>query len=94
MPKKFELLEVTTNVTNDKLKIEVPIGNLVNGFILRSENYIEIHNFDEKVEAIKELYEEPHRPNRDSFDKGFDAGIEEVLRILEIKISGVNDQYF
>lgn len=41
MPKKFEALGVTTVLTNDKLKIEIPISNLVNGFNLNPENYDE-----------------------------------------------------
>lgn len=39
--KKYESLGITTIVTNDKLKIELPIKNLVNGFNLNPENYDE-----------------------------------------------------
>ncbi|HCL4447304.1 TPA: hypothetical protein N2D16_002909 [Clostridium botulinum] len=39
--KKYESLGITTIVTKDKLKIEIPIKNLVNGFNLNPENYDE-----------------------------------------------------
>lgn len=41
MPKKFESLGITTVVTNNKLKIEIPIKNLVKGFNLNPENHDE-----------------------------------------------------
>ncbi|EKS4344823.1 hypothetical protein QB607_002819 [Clostridium botulinum] len=39
--KKYKSLGITTIVTKDKLKIEIPIKNLVNGFNLNPENYDE-----------------------------------------------------
>lgn len=36
--KKFSNLGITAIVTGDKLKIEIPIANLVNGFNLSPEN--------------------------------------------------------
>lgn len=39
--KKYESLGITTIVTNDKVKIEIPIKGLVNGFNLNPENYDE-----------------------------------------------------
>lgn len=41
MSKKFESLGITTVVTGEKLKIEIPIKNLVNGFNLNPDNYDE-----------------------------------------------------
>lgn len=38
---KYESLGVSAIVTKDKLKIEIPIKNLVNGFNLYPENYDE-----------------------------------------------------
>jgi hypothetical protein len=39
--KKYEELGITTIITNDKLKIEVPIKGLVNAFNLSPNNYDE-----------------------------------------------------
>lgn len=42
MPKTFEALGVKIALTNDKLKIEVPIKNLVNGFEQSPNNFDEV----------------------------------------------------
>lgn len=51
----------------------------------------QIHNFDEKVVEIQNLFNEPHSSKMNIFDRGLDAGIIAVLDILEIKIAGVNE---
>lgn len=50
--KKYNALGITVVVTDEKLQIEVPLKNLVNGFNLSCNNYNETTIKDDKIEEF------------------------------------------
>ncbi|MEG2289576.1 MAG: hypothetical protein RSC24_06375 [Clostridium sp.] len=88
--KKYEGLGVTSIVTNDKLKIEIPIRNLVNGYNLNPENYYESKVARGKRQEFANYIAE-HLVDSSNADTGDNLIMETLDKVFEGILEGCED---
>lgn len=90
MPEKFESLGFTATVTKQKLKIEIPISNLVQGFEVSPNNYADAKVKRGHRQAFAK-YLAQHLVDGSNPDTGESPIMEAVEQVFEDMFEGTED---